>query len=506
MVLLFLTLSIGITSAQSGNVILQLAVPIIGEDFLESSIATYEAEHPGVQVQLVTYQGFGSPVQSNDDAEAYQDDLAEYAQSADVLLVDENLSPEATRGDYFLDLSPLTQSDPNYNPNDFRANLAYAFNWDGGQWAIPVSMDAVMLTYLPAAFDAAGLTYPNESWTLDDLIFAAETLTQYDSTGEVTLPGLWVQGGSGGTMMQRLMVSLLGQGVYSDATIPSSPDYSNPALANLLDQWQAFEDEGLMTIPSDADSSQIPLRIGNAVFGAQVIQFSEDGELLNSEDFAETYALLPGGHAGIEVNAYAISKGTAYPRESYDLIMSLIQDPNAITLSGGANPALASATTMLDSVLGGGGRAGGRAGGGRGGVVSLTSLLGLSDEMLETALMNGLLPSDMRFASGINDALDSMSSDGLDAQTALDTAASDLQARLVVADTHAATPITVNAPEVERALAANEIALNFGIVQGIGGFSGPGAEAIWEQLGEEFVAQDAEVGRITVSSPNIASG
>ena len=42
----------------------------------------------------------------------------------------------------------------------------------------------------PALFDQAGLTYPDASWTLEDVAHAARTLTQYDSSGAVSIPGM----------------------------------------------------------------------------------------------------------------------------------------------------------------------------------------------------------------------------------------------------------------------------------------------------------------------------
>ena len=95
--LMLLTLSAGVSSAQNNDVVIQLAVSTLSSEIIEPAIETFEASHPGIQVQLVTYDGFGSPVQYNDDAEAYQDDLAEYFRMADVLPIDETIASEARR-------------------------------------------------------------------------------------------------------------------------------------------------------------------------------------------------------------------------------------------------------------------------------------------------------------------------------------------------------------------------------------------------------------------------
>ena len=80
----------------------------------------FEAAHPGVKVVLAPSSDntfFTSPGFNIED---HLDGAAEYAASADVLYVNENnLSVEATRAGYFLDLAPLTAGDPTFSPEDF---------------------------------------------------------------------------------------------------------------------------------------------------------------------------------------------------------------------------------------------------------------------------------------------------------------------------------------------------------------------------------------------------
>ncbi|MBZ0300264.1 MAG: extracellular solute-binding protein, partial [Anaerolineae bacterium] len=170
-------------AAQDNGTILQLTIPFFLEDILQPVIDQYQAENPGVQVLLVPYQGFGVPVESSDDPEVYLDNLANYYSSADVLLVDSSLTPTATRAGYLLDLSPLTGSDPDFNESEFEPALLSAFDWDNGQWALPISTSFVVVEYIPEAFDAAGLNYPSANWTLADLESAARALTQYNPDG-----------------------------------------------------------------------------------------------------------------------------------------------------------------------------------------------------------------------------------------------------------------------------------------------------------------------------------
>jgi multiple sugar transport system substrate-binding protein len=66
---------------------------------------------------------------------------------------------------------------------------------------LPRAADVVVLYYNKAKFDAAGVAYPTESWTLDDLAAAAQkltvkaadgTITQYGFTADYTWWAYWV--------------------------------------------------------------------------------------------------------------------------------------------------------------------------------------------------------------------------------------------------------------------------------------------------------------------------
>ena len=52
---------------------------------------------------------------------------------------------------------------------------------DGKIYGVPKDKDNVVLVYNKEMFDAAGVSYPDESWTWDDLTDASQRI--YDATG-----------------------------------------------------------------------------------------------------------------------------------------------------------------------------------------------------------------------------------------------------------------------------------------------------------------------------------
>ena len=97
-----------------------------------------------------------------------------------------------------------------------------------------------------------------------DLDAVARALTTYNPDGTVALPGLTVQGNGA---LATLFISLLGQSVYSDSTIPNNPDFSNPQLQAFLDTWLQLQTDGILTLPDGVDASLVPMRIGQVGVG-----------------------------------------------------------------------------------------------------------------------------------------------------------------------------------------------------------------------------------------------
>jgi multiple sugar transport system substrate-binding protein len=73
-------------------------------------------------------------------------------------------------------LTPLERS-------KFDDRALNAMRYDGDLLGIPASQDCLSLIYNPVLFDAAGIDYPSDDWTLDDMVSAASQLTQGDVYG-----------------------------------------------------------------------------------------------------------------------------------------------------------------------------------------------------------------------------------------------------------------------------------------------------------------------------------
>ncbi len=486
--LLFLTpllLIIGIVpmaaaQAQDSTTTIQLSVPQFMKQIItDQLIADFQTANPTIKVDVLANDDNSASAAAGVDAHLKSEQA--YASTADVLFVDNsNLSVQATRAGYFLDMTPLTSSDTGLNSEDFIPGVWQSFQWDNGIWAMPVSTDVIILTYNPAEFDKIGLAYPNERWTIDDLDNAARKLAVVDASGAVTTAGLAVSNFN----VQWLFRSLLGKGFYDASTTPNAPLLSDPTLQTLMTTWaQLVTDKMVSSQGGFAAADTVPMQIG----GSRTLGRRPGN---NQNQVTLSASLLPGGGAGLNAQGFAISSGTQYPEQAYALVKYLTSSPDVTNNFFGISPArqsLVGATTSNNN--GGPGGGGGPNFGGPGG--GLNNLSDANKAVVTQALSAGIPLSEVRFGDYVTAALSKMSSDGSDAQTALQTLEAQAVADLQSADTAKTdNPVVLATPVPEIVLQPGQVSLKFGLNSFVAPL--PNQDK-WNQLVADFTANDPQV-------------
>jgi ABC-type glycerol-3-phosphate transport system substrate-binding protein len=461
--------------AQEEVTTISLTVPRFMEDvFSDEIIAQFEAENTDIDVHIVNSSGFGIPFTGDESVEDYLDSVEEYVESADVILIDsETMLPEATRAGYFLDLYPLVNTDTTINRDDFYPSVWQSFQWDGGMWAIPVTVDAVMIFYDEEAFDDAGLAYPDEAWTMYDYEFAVRTLTRFNDDGSTEMPGWINSGGEFGT----LFLASIGDTVFDQFVLPNEPRYDNPDLEETLSILAGMYDDGLMDIPSDDDFDfeDVPLQLGRVAFNISNFSMGNSNQ--------KTPALLPGGRAGLVLNAYAISSGTQYPEEAYRLLKFLSYSPEVADAFFAGEPARISVEEVEQDF---------------GGLAQqfLNRTSAETDELIQRGIQNGLGPNQARFSKYLEDGVTRMVTMRVNAREALDETELEVVDRLQFADNrHDSVDFIVELPPPPIELAPGEIRIYFGVTAFITPL--PNIEQ-WESLAQDFVFNDSQVGDVVL--------
>lgn len=470
--------------AQDSKTVIQLSVPqFLKQTINDQLIADFESANPTIKVNVLANDSNTGSAASGVDALLTASQA--YASTADVLFVDNsNLSVQATRAGYYLDMTPLTSSDTSLNADDFIPGVWQSFQWDNGIWALPVSTDVIILTYNPAEFDKIGLAYPNERWTIDDLDNAARKLAVVDSSGAVTTAGLAVSNFN----VQWLFRSLLGKGFYDASTTPNAPLLNDPTLQQLLTTWAALENDKMISSQGGfAAADTVPMQIG----GSRTLS-RRPGRDQNQVTLSAS--LLPGGAAGLNAQGFAISSGTQYPEQAYALVKYLTNNADVGNNFFGVSPArksLVGATTSNNNGQGGPG------GGGPQIIGPGGSFNNLSDEnkaVVTQALDSGIPMSEVRFGDYVTAALSKMTSESSDAQTALQTEEAQAVADLQSADAaKTGNPVVLATPVPEVVLEAGQVSLKFGLNSFVEPL--PNQDK-WNSLIADFTANDPQVKEI----------
>ena len=135
-------------------------------DELETLIAAFEAENPDINIEYTTapFDNYFTRLQT-DFAAGNPPDVFE--------LNYENFVTFASRNT----LMPLEDLLDEGATDAFYPAALNAFSHEGTQYGLPITFSTVVLFYNKDLFDAAGVAYPTDDWTWDNVINAGEQIT-----------------------------------------------------------------------------------------------------------------------------------------------------------------------------------------------------------------------------------------------------------------------------------------------------------------------------------------
>ena len=172
------------------------------EEVFLNSIDSFESAHPNVTVD-VTMVPFGNADQLFMTA-------AQGGQAPDLMRLSSDQL--GAIGEVRVDGFPLLEDlRPHLTPQDraiFEERALQAMRYGDALYGVPASQDCLSLIFNKALFDAQGLAYPDETWTEQDLLQAAEFLTYQDVQG-LAIPiktAYWwfpIQEGFGGSLFDE---------------------------------------------------------------------------------------------------------------------------------------------------------------------------------------------------------------------------------------------------------------------------------------------------------------
>jgi multiple sugar transport system substrate-binding protein len=145
-------------------------------DGMQAMCDAYTAQHPDVviEVQVTSWDEYWTKLEA----------AAESNTMPDIFWMHTNQILYYSDFGMLADLTDLYDDvDPNFYSDHFsEISLDNASGSDGQLYGVPKDKDNVCLVYNMEMFDAAGVSYPDETWTWDDLVSASAAI--YEATGK----------------------------------------------------------------------------------------------------------------------------------------------------------------------------------------------------------------------------------------------------------------------------------------------------------------------------------
>jgi len=144
-------------------------------------IPRFELENPGIKAEF-------------ESAEAPEWEQKVFAQmvagdAPDVMFLWSSFSLNVIQKKQALKLNDYFSSD---YLKAFYPSMVAGYLIEGDLWGMPKYVSSIAMAYNKDILDAAGVAYPDESWTWDDYRIALDRCTQRDNSGRVTRGGTYV--------------------------------------------------------------------------------------------------------------------------------------------------------------------------------------------------------------------------------------------------------------------------------------------------------------------------
>ena len=172
-----------VPTAATGPVVIRAGTGDSGEGLAphQTIIQNFEAKNPDIIVQL-------EPVAGSDYYARLLTQLAAKA-APDIMQIGDDAVPNFVSKGAFVPLDDL-MTQAKFDPSIYLPGLLEPGNYNGKQYLLPKDYSPMAVYFNKKIFDAAGVPYPKEGWTWDDLLATAQKLTKAGANGETDIWGL----------------------------------------------------------------------------------------------------------------------------------------------------------------------------------------------------------------------------------------------------------------------------------------------------------------------------
>jgi multiple sugar transport system substrate-binding protein len=278
----------------------------------QTIVDEFEADHPDIQVtvDVSDWESYWNKLQT----------LFAGGTPPDVFAMDAPLYLDWQSRGVLLNLQPYIDVTPGFLDGFYPVTLQ-AYQRDDGYYGLPRDFQTIVLYYNKDMFDAAGLDYPTDDWTLDDLRAAAKTLT-LDTNGD----GITDQWGFAADVWD--MELFWSEAIWGYGGSILSDDHMQTLINEgpAHDAWNFIA--GMMLEDKSIPDPNQALQFGNEPFAAGVAAMTTIGHWVVPQyaalPFSWDVAAFPAGPAGraTSVNSagFVIASASQHPDQAWELV------------------------------------------------------------------------------------------------------------------------------------------------------------------------------------------
>jgi multiple sugar transport system substrate-binding protein len=315
---------------QTEPVSLRLSVSLTPQELasFQAALDTVAAAHPEWNIALETIPQQGIVEKLN--AQLAADDLP------DLIRLPGIQAQRWIRRGAFLDLTPLI-AESDVDLADFYAGPLEQFRWNDALWGLPDTAAPEIVFYNRTMFDAAGLPFPTDDWTFEEMREAAVLLTLDAAGRNPTEPDFdpesivqWGWNGGLTYFWQRHLVRPFGGDFCANADC-TQMIFTAPDTVEAVAWWADFTHDDHATLYDPYGGSQTgvpgdPFIAGKAAMGYN--GFFAVGQL-NDTDAIDYGIVQPFvGEDGqrytpVSTNGYLIAANSEHPEAAWALMQAL---------------------------------------------------------------------------------------------------------------------------------------------------------------------------------------
>jgi multiple sugar transport system substrate-binding protein len=263
----------------------------------------------------------------------------------DIMQVGDDAVPSFVEKGAFIPLDDyLSKSD--FDPSIYLPGLLEPGKFNGKQYLLPKDYSPLGVYYNKILFDAAGLAYPSEGWTWDDLVVIAQQLT-IDENGDgkpdqygIQLPAAWTTG------FEYWVAAAGGQLISSDGKTFNGYMDSPETIRAVQFYADLYHRHGVAPMPADMNQ----FGGGNSEFAngkAAMYLFGRwpQAGLLNNPNVSLGVAPPPQGAKRANVlfwGGFGIASTSQKPEMAYQFLQYYTGEPGAEVWKDWALPAVRS--------------------------------------------------------------------------------------------------------------------------------------------------------------------